>query len=198
MMMSEFIERTGFEPTPDEYEQIECAYYDFDGDKDAFCKAFVENNGEMKVYKARAEEIARLRSQMMEDEKRHKREIADRNRRITDLEAALDHELAWQPATGAGTHMDQHRYETLARSGKRMTEQEAKELIAEECGFSVDKIVILHKVCAYEVNKYKQLRPSAEYEREPMYESTDWNYIRFDCANFMYELVNGELQFYCC
>lgn len=43
MMMSEFIDRTGFEPTTSEYERIEKAYYDFDGDKDAFCKAFANS-----------------------------------------------------------------------------------------------------------------------------------------------------------
>ncbi len=41
MMISEFIDRTGFEPTAKEYAKIEEAYYNFDGDKDAFCKAFV-------------------------------------------------------------------------------------------------------------------------------------------------------------
>lgn len=198
MMLSEFIERTGFEPTADEYSKIEEVYYDFDGDKDAFCKAFVENGSELKAYKARAVKIAQLRSQMLEVEKQYKKDVADRDRRIADLETVLDQELAWQPATDVGTRMDQRRYETLARSGKKITEQEAKELIAEECGFSIDKIVILNKACAYEVNKYKRLRPSAEYERDPVYESTDWNYIRFDCANFMYELVNGELHFYNC
>lgn len=50
MMMSEFIERTGFQPLPFEYEKIEAAYYDFDGDKDAFCRAFVKADGEKKVY----------------------------------------------------------------------------------------------------------------------------------------------------
>ena len=44
MMMSEFIDRTGFEPTAKEYAKIEETYYDFDGDKDAFCKAFVKPN----------------------------------------------------------------------------------------------------------------------------------------------------------
>ena len=29
MMMSEFVERTGFQPTADEYDQIESAYYAF-------------------------------------------------------------------------------------------------------------------------------------------------------------------------
>ena len=64
--------------------------------------------------------------------------------------------------------------------------------------FTVDKIEILHTASAYAVNKHRQLRKSAEYDRAPVYESTDWNYIRFDCAGFMYELVNGELKFYCC
>ena len=38
MMMSEFIERTGYEPTYEEYHHIEESYYEFDGNKDEFCK----------------------------------------------------------------------------------------------------------------------------------------------------------------
>ena len=49
MMMSEFIDRTGFEPTAKEYAKIEEAYYNFDGDKDAFCKAFVKDGGARKL-----------------------------------------------------------------------------------------------------------------------------------------------------
>lgn len=112
--------------------------------------------------------------------------------------AELDRELAWKPSTGTGTNMDQTRYEALASAGRQMTDQEAKEFIADECGFSVDKITILHEVSTYEVNKYHRLRVAAKYDRSPVYESTDWNYIRFDCASFMYELVNGELRFYYC
>lgn len=40
MMVHEFIERTGFKPMADEYAEIEKQYMEFDGDKDAFCKAF--------------------------------------------------------------------------------------------------------------------------------------------------------------
>lgn len=198
MMMSEFVERTGFQPTADEYEQIESAYYNFDGDKDAFCKAFVEQGGELKIYKARAEEIARLRSQMLEIEKEHKREMADRDRRIDQLTAELDKELEWKPSTGTGTNMEQSRYEDLASSGRVMTDEEAKAFIADECGFDPEKIRILHEVNTYEVNKHRRLRKSGAFDRAPVYEATDWNYVRFDCACFMYELVNGELRFYCC
>lgn len=198
MMMSEFVERTGFQPTADEYDQIESAYYAFDGDKDAFCKAFVEQGGEMKIYKARANEIARLRSQMLEIEKEHKKEVADRDRRINELTAELDRELEWKPSDGAGTNMEQKRYEELAKCGKVMTDEEAKAFIADECGFDPEKIRILHEVNTYEVNKHRRLRKSGTFDRAPVYEATDWNYVRFDCACFMYELVNGELRFYCC
>ena len=198
MMMSEFVERTGFQPTADEYEQIEDAYYNFDGDKVAFCKAFVEQGGELKIYKARADEIARLRSQMLEVEKQLKKDVADRDRRIEELTAELDRELEWKPSTGTGTNMEQSRYEKLASSGRVMTDEEAKAFIADECGFAPEKIRILHEASTYEVNKHLRLRVAATFDRAPVYDATDWNYVRFDCASFMYELVNGELQFYCC
>lgn len=37
MMVHEFTERTGYEPTMEEYHYIEESYYDFNGNKDAFC-----------------------------------------------------------------------------------------------------------------------------------------------------------------
>ena len=187
MMMCEFIERTGFEPTASEYAKIEKAYYDFNGNKDEFCKAFVKNGGEKKIYKARAEEIAQLKSQLVEMEKQHKTEMEAREKQINDLTAELDRELEWKPSTGTGTNMSQSD-----------SDEEAKTFIADECGFAPEKIHILHEVHTYEVNKHSRLRESGTFDRTPVYESTDWNYVRFDCACFMYELVNGELRFYCC
>ena len=198
MMMSEFIDRTGFEPTASEYERIEKAYYDFDGDKDAFCKAFVKDSGEKKICKARAAEIQRLKSQMIELEKQFKKDVADREKQIDELTADLDRELEWKPSTGTGTNMSQSDYDHLARSGRKMTDEKAKAFIADECGFDPEKIRILHEVNTYEVNKHRRLRKSGTFDRAPVYEATDWNYVRFDCACFMYELVNGELRFYCC
>lgn len=62
MMMSEFIDRTGFTPTYEEYLKIEEAYYNFDGNKDAFCKAFVSANGEKEICSLRAKKIEQLKS----------------------------------------------------------------------------------------------------------------------------------------
>lgn len=198
MMMSEFIERTGFEPSAEEYEKIEEQYYNFDGDKDAFCTNWLTQGGILRCCKERALKIEQLNSKILEIEHMSRMEDKKLQQRIADLEAQLDRELEWKPCTGSGTNMDQERYEQLASAGKVLSDQEAKELIADECGFSPEKITIIHTASSYEVNKYRQLRQAAEYDRKPVYESTDWNYIRFDCASFMYELVNGELEFYCC
>lgn len=198
MLMQEFVERTGFEPTAEEYSKIEESYYNFDGDKDSFCKAFVDGGEEKKICAARADEIKRLRSQMLELEKMFKKDVADRDLQIEKLTAELDRELEWKPSRGTGTNMDQDSYMNLTTSGRKMSDEEAKDFIADECGFSKERITIIHKVATYEVNKYCRLRKSAEYEREAVYESTDWNYVRFDCAGFMYEMVNGQLEFYCC
>ena len=198
MMISEFIERTSFEPTASEYAKIEEAYYNFNGNKDEFCKAFMKNDGEKKIYKARAEEIAQLKSQLVEMEKQHKAEVEAHEKQIAELTAELDRELEWKPCDGSGTNMTQERYEHLAKCGKTMTDEEAAAFIADECGFALEKIHILHEVNTYEVNKHSRLRKSGTFDRAPVYESSDWNYVRFDCAYFMYELVNGELRFYCC
>lgn len=173
MMMSEFVARTGFTPTYEEYQGIEEAYYNFDGDKDAFCKAFAHSDGEKQIYKNRAERIELLKGQLVEAE------------------------LGWKTCDG-GTNMEQERYLELLRYGKRMTPDEAKRFLADECGFNPDRIRIHTEVSTYEVNKHHQMRKSATFIREPVYESSDWNYVRFDCGNFMYEFVNGDLRFYCC
>lgn len=55
MLLSEFIERTGFMPTSDEYKALEELYYDWRGDKDDFCAYFVKNKD---AIMANAREIA--------------------------------------------------------------------------------------------------------------------------------------------
>lgn len=198
MMMAEFIERTGFEPTYEEYQKIEEAYYDFNGSKDAFCKTFVDGNGEKRVYALRATRIEQLKSQLLESDRTIKEVTALYEQRLQNLQAELDRELEWKPCVDSGTNMSQGRYEHLVNAGRGMSDEEAKAFVSEECGFEPKRIRIQHEVSTYEVDKYHRLRKSGTFNRTPVYESSDWNYVRFDCGNRMYELVNGELQFYCC
>lgn len=209
MMMSEFIERTGFQPLPFEYEKIEEAYYNFDGDKDAFCRAFVKADGEKKVYQARAAEIDRLNGKILEMDRASKRDSEVYEKRIADLQAQLDKELEWKPSEGTGTNMTQADYESLLAccTGDHgdphvMSEGEARMLVAEEFGFNPERVEIITTVHTYEVNKYRRLRKAGIYTRQPLYNATDWNYVRFNVrgagCTWMYEMVNGALETYSC
>ena len=44
MLVSEFIERTGYQPTAEEFAVIENEYNNFNGDKDKFCRAWKRVN----------------------------------------------------------------------------------------------------------------------------------------------------------
>ena len=209
MMMSEFIERTGFQPLPFEYAKIEEAYYNFDGDKDAFCRAFVKAGGEKKVYQARAAEIDRLNGKILEMDRASKRDSEVYEKRIADLQAQLDKELEWKPSEGTGTNMTQADYESLLAccTGDHgdphvMSEGEARMLVAEEFGFNPERVEIITTVHTYEVNKHCQLRKAAAYTRQPLYNATDWNYVRFNVwgtgCTCLYEMINGELETYSC
>lgn len=85
MMKSEFIKLTGFEPTEHEYEAVEEQYISFDGNVEAFCKTFVEENRALPFYKARFNEIERLEGSILELDKQLSAEFEVR----TELEKTV-------------------------------------------------------------------------------------------------------------
>lgn len=201
MTIKEFTERTGFYPTYEHYKFIEKSYMDFDGDKDAFCKAFRENTDGI------AEKITREVERFVEEQTElgmHEHDaMEERIERqagiINDLQAQLDAELEWTPCKDAGTRMTQRDYVKLKedRFTKTMTDEEAANFIAEELGFNAARVKIIRKAETYEVNKHHRMRVAETYDREPLYESTDWNYVRFDVNGIGYEYINGQLTLYC-
>ena len=200
MNIKEFTERTGFYPTYEHYKFIEKSYMDFDGDKDAFCKAYKANENGL------AERIARAADRDFEKKAeagkkayaRMEERIARQAYIINDLQSQLDAELEWTPCKDAGTRMTQRDYVKLRedRFTKTMTDEEAANFIAEELGFKAERVKIIRKAETYEVNKHRRMRVAETYEREPLYESTDWNYVRFDVYGMTYEYVNGQLMMY--
>lgn len=200
MNIKEFTERTGFYPTYEHYKFIEKSYMDFDGDKDAFCKAYKANENGL------AERIARAADRDFEKKAeagkkayaRMEERIARQAYIINDLQSQLDAELEWTPCEDAGTRMTQRDYVKLRedRFTKTMTDEEAANFIAEELGFKAERVKIIRKAETYEVNKHRRMRVAETYEREPLYESTDWNYVRFDVYGMTYEYVNGQLMMY--
>lgn len=187
MMISEFIERTGFEPTAAEYEKIEDAYYNFDGNKDEFCKVWKQNGGIEQTCRDRAKKIEQLQSQIGEMEK-------DLMNQIKTLEAKLEREQEWK------LHEDEHNYKQadydhLAKAGRVMSDEEATRWVCDEFGFSENKVRIIHELDEYEISRHRELRRTGKkIDRRPLYDATDWNYIRFDVAGWFYECVNGELR----
>lgn len=203
MMMSEFIERTGFEPTAEEYREIEERYYDFDGNKDDFCRSWKENGGAARLIRQRAETIENLKAEKERIIRECEKEKLNLHDEILKLQKQLDRELQWKDAEGCGTNVDQEAYEHLRNmpDTKVLSDEEAKQVISSEFGFDPSKIQIVREVKTYEVNKYGRLRKKEEFFREPCTNSTDWNYIRFDVVgstSWMWEMVSGSLRQYNC
>ena len=201
MNIKEFTERTGFYPTYEHYRFIEKSYMGFDGDKDAFCKAYKANENGL------AEKITREVERFVEDQTElgmHEHDAMEerlnaQQEEIEKLKAQLDAELEWTTCKSAGTQMTQRDYVKLKEDSftKVMTDEEAANFIAEELGFNAERVKIIRKAETYEVNKHRQTRAAETYGREPLYESTDWNYVRFDVCGMTYEYVNGQLELYC-
>lgn len=201
MNIKEFTERTGFYPTYEHYKFIEKSYMDFDGDKDAFCKAYKANENGL------AEKITREVERYIEDQTElgmHEQDameerIARQAGIINDLQAQLDAELEWTASKSAGTQMTQRDYVKLREDSftKTMTDEEAANFIAEELGFNAERVKIIHTVETFEVNKHRRMRVAETYDREPLYSSTDWNYVRFNVNGIEYEYIDGQLEMYC-
>lgn len=190
MMIEEFEKLTGFYPTLAQYEQIEAAYLDFDGDKTAFCKAYKANRDGLAERIQTAANLAAFKA-ADETEKRVKA-LEDE---IARLKAALDREQEWEPYVDTHNY-EQERYDELKTAGgtRILSDEEAKDLLYDWYGFAREKVTIHHSVPAYEVNRHRELRKAGEIERLPLYNATDWNYIRFDCGCMTYELVNDDLR----
>ena len=201
MMLSEFVERTGFEPMHAEYAKIEAAYYNFNGDKDAFCAAFVAGDGEKKIYQARAAEIERLNGKILDLDKTFQQSSAEYERRLAFFQAELDRELEWKPYEFT-QNIPQAEYAELTKcvdsgSARYMTDDEALDWVCQEFGFDRSQVTILHEINEQEINRHNLCRASGrKIDRRPVYCATDYYYIRFNagCGAWQWEAWNGQLH----
>lgn len=190
MMIEEFEKLTGFYPTADLYAAIETAYMDFDGDKTAFCKAYKANKNGIAERIQREVNMAAFKAQ-----REHDAELARRDVEIERLKKELEREQEWKPYVDSD-NVQQADYEELRDAGdtRVMSDAEAKDLLYKWYGFAPEKVKILRSVPTYEVNRHRRLRKTGEVERLPLYNATDWHYIRFDCGRMSYELKDDALR----
>lgn len=125
--------------------------------------------------------------------------IARNEKRIADLEAALDREQEWK-AYENEHNVSQEDYTDLSNHGDLMSDEEAIDFIVEQTGFDRTKIKIIHEQPKEEINRHRQVRSTSEMmARHPVYAASDWNYVRFDVqANVTrsYEFYNDELRLF--
>lgn len=192
MKREEFEQRTGFYPSESFYSIIEKHYAEFAGDKDAFCDAY-KNNKEGLATKIQWE----ADMQEVNIQRTAEKTVEKYESRIAELEKTLEYEQDWRPWDGAD-NVQQADYVNLASQcdTKQMSDEQAKDLLYNWYGFARDKIKICHNVPVYEVNRHRLLRKVGELDRPPLYNATDWNYIRFDCGCMGYELYNDNLRLY--
>lgn len=190
MLLEEFERLTNIYPTLDLYAAIEAAYMEFDGDKAIFCKAYKANKDGM------AERIQReVNTANISEKQKILDQIARRDTQIEHLKQELEREQEWKPYEDT-ENVQQSGYESLKHSDSTrvMTDDEAKNILYNWYGFAREKIEICHSVPVFEVNRHRRIRQVGEKERLPLYNATDWNYIRFNCGCMAYELYNDDLR----
>lgn len=96
MMMSEFIELTGFEPTAEEYRAIEDEYMGAPESvtKDIFCKDWKKNGGIQRMMRQRARRIEDLEHKLVISEKTAVENTERRNARYATLATEKNNEIA--------------------------------------------------------------------------------------------------------
>ena len=88
MMMSEFFDRTNYTPSNEEYGFIEESYYDFDGDKNEFCKQWLKDKKD-----GHWDKELELRKKMEEQKKDFLRKIDEQNEFLAFYRREYDRKL---------------------------------------------------------------------------------------------------------
>lgn len=200
MLKQEFSDRTGFYPSADMYAIIENKYIEMDVDKDRFCEMYKNNDEGLAEYiqAAADKETVMILDEMTKKAKEDKEALQCRVRILEsgmrNLQFLYDKEQEWKPYENKKLY-SQEEYDKLADDVPEMDTDAAVKFVADSFGFNPDKILIKDKYPKQEINRHGLIRivRGECYERKPLYESTDYNYILFSCAGINYECVDGEL-----
>ena len=136
MMKSEFIERTGFEPTEAEYREIEAEYMGCDIDKDEFCKTWKKQGGIQRLMRLRARRIEELEAELVKEKNDHYRMDAQYCEKINRLNDEKNSEL----------DILKHDNEVLKSNQKGIADQLVKE--SERANEAERKLAVLKEAFA--------------------------------------------------
>lgn len=136
MLISEFIDRTGFRPTEDYYHTvIEPEYEKSDLDKDVWCKQWKKNGGIQKAYDTLKEQAANEYANVLS--------LESKNRELNKMIASMDEDLtkykelsetAMSDLNAAQEREQSMMYELLEISEK-YSSAELREIVINAIGF---------------------------------------------------------------
>lgn len=136
MLISEFIDRTGFRPTEDYYHTvIEPEYNASDLEKDAWCKQWKKNGGIQKAYDALKKQAANEYANVLS--------LESKNRELSKMIASMDEDLtkykelsetAMSDLNAAQEREQSMMYELLEISEK-YSSAELREIVINAIGF---------------------------------------------------------------
>ena len=136
MLISEFIDRTGFRPTEDYYHTvIEPEYNASDLEKDAWCKQWKKNGGIQKAYDTLKEQAANEYANVLS--------LESKNRELNKMIASMDEDLtkykelsetAMSDLNAAQEREQSMMYELLEISEK-YSSAELREIVINAIGF---------------------------------------------------------------
>lgn len=200
MLEREFSDRTGFYPPADMYEVIESKYLEMDVDKDKFCEMYKNNDGDlaeciqMETDKAAVIKLNEITKKAKEEKEALECKIRMLEKGMKDLQLLYDKELEWKPYENEKLY-SQEEYDKLVGDVPEMDIDAANKFVTDSFGFNPDMVLIMAEYPKQEINRHGKIRnmKGEFYERKPLYESTDYNYILFSCAGIEYECVDGEL-----
>lgn len=136
MLISEFIDRTGFRPTEDYYHTvIEPEYNESNLDKDAWCKQWKKNGGIQKAYDALKEQAANEYANVLSLESENRelnKTIASMNEDLTVYKERL--ETVISDLNAAQEREQSMMYELLEISEKHSS-AELREIVINAIGF---------------------------------------------------------------
>lgn len=136
MMKSEFIERTGFEPSEAEYREIEAEYMGCDIDKDEFCKVWKKQGGIQRLMRLRARRIEELEAELIKEKNDYDRMDTQYCEKINRLNDEKNSEL----------NILKHDNEVLKSNQKRIADQLVKE--SERANEAERKLAVLKEAFA--------------------------------------------------
>lgn len=125
------------------------------------------------------------------------KELENAKKVIARLQSQLEAEQEWHDYEMKENVSQEDYRELIHAEGTRiLTDEEAKDILYGWFGFAKEKTTIHRSVPTYQINRHRQLRETGAEERQPAYNATDWNYIRFDCGAVSYELHDDTLRFF--